>query len=172
MKILDLVLKKQWYDMIKSGVKHEEYREIKPYWTKRLIDKDGTFKKFTHVKFRCGYTNRFIIYRIVSIKKGYGNTDWGVKEGEIYYVIKLENKSLKQEFNEVFEEVIKQDVAKYYVDGKIDSVKLQELFVKRIMKLFEDTTMDFEFNKDTNNIVLRGKDEHTKNLIKLIAEHE
>ena len=48
MKILDLVLKKEWFDMIKNGNKREEYREIKPYWTKRLIDKDGNFKKVLH----------------------------------------------------------------------------------------------------------------------------
>ena len=38
MKTLDLVLKRKWYDMIDSGVKTEEYREIKPYWIKRLIE--------------------------------------------------------------------------------------------------------------------------------------
>ena len=29
-------LKKQWYEKIKSGEKTIEYREAKPYWTKRL----------------------------------------------------------------------------------------------------------------------------------------
>lgn len=29
-------LKKQWYDKIKSGEKTVEYREVKPYWEKRL----------------------------------------------------------------------------------------------------------------------------------------
>ena len=38
MKILDLPLKKEWYNMIESGVKPEEYREIKPYWIKRLFE--------------------------------------------------------------------------------------------------------------------------------------
>lgn len=38
MKILDLVLTYHWYDMIESGEKKEEYREIKPYWEKRLFD--------------------------------------------------------------------------------------------------------------------------------------
>lgn len=41
MKILDLVLKGKWYDMIASGEKREEYREIKPYWEKRLLDYKG-----------------------------------------------------------------------------------------------------------------------------------
>ena len=36
MKTLTLSLKKQWFDMIKSGEKKEEYREIKPYYTSRL----------------------------------------------------------------------------------------------------------------------------------------
>lgn len=30
-KILYLPLKKEWYEMIESGVKTEEYREIKSY---------------------------------------------------------------------------------------------------------------------------------------------
>lgn len=38
MKTLDLVLKRKWYDMIASGEKTEEYREIKPYWIRRLIE--------------------------------------------------------------------------------------------------------------------------------------
>lgn len=37
MRILHLTLKKKWFDMICSRVKKEEYREIKPYWMKRLI---------------------------------------------------------------------------------------------------------------------------------------
>lgn len=38
MNTLKLVLKKKWFDMIDAGEKTEEYREIKPYWVKRLID--------------------------------------------------------------------------------------------------------------------------------------
>lgn len=33
---LHLVLKGKWFDMIADGTKKEEYREIKPYWAKRL----------------------------------------------------------------------------------------------------------------------------------------
>ena len=36
-KVLNLPLKKKWYDMIESGEKKEEYREIKPYWCNRLL---------------------------------------------------------------------------------------------------------------------------------------
>ena len=41
MKTLHLTLKKQWFDMIESGEKKEEYREIKPYWISRLVDWSG-----------------------------------------------------------------------------------------------------------------------------------
>ena len=38
MKVLNLVLKCKWYIMIECGIKKEEYREIKIYWEKRLLD--------------------------------------------------------------------------------------------------------------------------------------
>lgn len=37
MKTLTLPLKKKWFDLIKSGVKKEEYREASCYWTSRLL---------------------------------------------------------------------------------------------------------------------------------------
>lgn len=36
-KVLKLVVSKQWFDMIASGEKTEEYRVIKGYWAKRLL---------------------------------------------------------------------------------------------------------------------------------------
>ena len=38
MKTLDLVLKRKRFDMIASGEKTEEYREIKPHWIRRLCE--------------------------------------------------------------------------------------------------------------------------------------
>ena len=35
-KVLTLTVSKQWFDMIVAFEKTEEYREIKPYWIKRL----------------------------------------------------------------------------------------------------------------------------------------
>ena len=35
-KMLVLPMKKQWFDMILSGVKKQEYREFKPYWNSRV----------------------------------------------------------------------------------------------------------------------------------------
>ena len=43
MKILDLPLKAQWYDMIEKGGKREEYREIKPFWSQRLYQRKNKF---------------------------------------------------------------------------------------------------------------------------------
>ena len=31
-------LKKEWFEKIKSGEKTHEYREVKPYWTKRIYN--------------------------------------------------------------------------------------------------------------------------------------
>lgn len=37
-KVLTLAVSKEWFDMIVSGEKKEEYRTIKGYWTVRLYD--------------------------------------------------------------------------------------------------------------------------------------
>lgn len=84
MKILDLPLKAKWYDMIESGVKPEEYREIKPYWEKRLINRG-----YTHVRFRYGYTKRTMLREIESIRFGYGNPEWGAPKDKHVFIIKL-----------------------------------------------------------------------------------
>ena len=89
-KILDLPLKKEWYDMIESGVKTEEYREIKPYWCKRLLDGYDdmctSYKPFTHVRFRYGYTKRTMTYKIDEITMGVGNPKWGAPEQEVFII--------------------------------------------------------------------------------------
>lgn len=52
-KELYLPLKEKWYRMIEAGVKTEEYRELTPYWAKRLLwrmlptDKDGAYEPWT-----------------------------------------------------------------------------------------------------------------------------
>ena len=40
MKILHATLEAKWFHMILSGIKKEEYRTIKPYWTNRLLNAD------------------------------------------------------------------------------------------------------------------------------------
>ena len=57
---LHLTLKKKWFDMILSGQKKYEYRELKPYWRKRFVI-DGTHPpvcvtKYDYVLFSNGYS--------------------------------------------------------------------------------------------------------------------
>ncbi len=49
-RILHLTLHKEWFDLINSGQKTEEFRSNTPYWNKRL---DG--KTFDEIHFRNGY---------------------------------------------------------------------------------------------------------------------
>lgn len=89
MRILDLHLKKEWYSMIESGVKPEEYREDKPYWRKRLLNSDGTFKDYTHVRLHYGYTKRTKLYAVRGMMLGRGNSKWGAPKDKDVFIIKL-----------------------------------------------------------------------------------
>lgn len=68
MKILHLTLKKKWFDLIASGKKTVEYREIKPYWTKRLFVKHLPYVLspiiFNEIHFRNGYNPRNPFMRV------------------------------------------------------------------------------------------------------------
>ncbi len=58
MRILHLTLKKKWFDLIAKGEKCVEYREIKPYWKKRLLVYHNQYygiKEYDEVHFRNGY---------------------------------------------------------------------------------------------------------------------
>lgn len=55
-KVLHLTLMKKWFDLIKSGQKKIEYRDIKPYWTKRLLDEGGNPKNYDLIFFKNGYS--------------------------------------------------------------------------------------------------------------------
>lgn len=97
MKILELPLKKKWYNMIESGEKREEYRAITAYWISRLtwheigpdpnmIDPQRTFKPYTHVRFRYGYTKRTMLFKIDSMIIGRGNPNWGAPEHPVFII--------------------------------------------------------------------------------------
>lgn len=74
MKILDLPLKAKWYEMIESGNKKEEYREIKKYWIGRLA-KCGGRNSYEKTGFYCkkgicfidkyGYKGEYFLYCIL-----------------------------------------------------------------------------------------------------------
>lgn len=116
MKILHLPLKAKWYEMIERGIKTEEYREIKPYWSKRfcitrmqgifsecensecleclLKDKTGlifrdpitNYRKYDIVTFRYGYTKKTMSYIIDDIIIGNGNPEFGAPDGLVFKI--------------------------------------------------------------------------------------
>ncbi|MCP4988679.1 MAG: ASCH domain-containing protein [Colwellia sp.] len=83
MKILHLTLEIKWFDMIASGEKKEEYREIKPYWTTRLIN-----KTFDVVLFRNGYSKNApsILVEMNGCEVGRGNPKWGAPNKNVYII--------------------------------------------------------------------------------------
>lgn len=62
-------LKKEWYIMIESLIKPEEYREIKPYWLKRLFNTiDVGFNHYEKVDDECA---KFYCENISLLKTDY-----------------------------------------------------------------------------------------------------
>ena len=100
MKTLHLPLKKEWYEVIESGVKTEEYREIKPYWSKRLTGvehplfsvrygyRSANQNGYTHIKFSYGYTKRTMTFECNGITIGKGRSVWGAPDNDVF-IIKL-----------------------------------------------------------------------------------
>lgn len=115
MTTLNLNLKRKWFDMIKSGEKKEEYREIKGFWITRLYNRqpindyefediDGLvrdlengaklecpFKHFDTVTFRNGYSANAptITVECLGISIGTAKPEWSDNwQGQVF-VIKL-----------------------------------------------------------------------------------
>ena len=72
MKTLNLTLKKEWFDMILSGEKKEEYREVKDYWMKRIagLQGCGTGYNFTILRDN-GFNQIKHVFDKVVFKNGY-----------------------------------------------------------------------------------------------------
>lgn len=104
--MLTLPIKKKWFDMILSGEKKEEYRDIKPYYDVRFIKWLGFPKKETEdvkellrkqetlknhkIKFQNGYAKNapyIVADCALSIKQG--KEDWGAEPGKEYYVLTI-----------------------------------------------------------------------------------
>ena len=114
---LFLALNKPWFDMIKSGVKTEEYREIKPSYISRFYmmpemrkafcpdDIIGAFrnaseldcldmfqKKFKKLVLTCGYpskseTKRRLVFNNPKLRIDVGKPEWGAEPNTEYFVI-------------------------------------------------------------------------------------
>ena len=88
MTILTLPIKKKWFDLIASGEKKEEYREIKPYYQTRFD------KPLTHIRFTNGYGNSVpsVVVELLGISKGIPKPEWSegtIEQGTEVYVLSL-----------------------------------------------------------------------------------
>lgn len=102
--MLTLPIKKKWFDMILSGEKKEEYREIKRYYTSRFfknsiqsgmgadyLEEENTKPEiYRYVILRNGYRKDSpSIKCYVRIIKDYGKEEWGAEPNKLYYVLKI-----------------------------------------------------------------------------------
>lgn len=95
--MLVLPIKRKWYEMILSGKKKEEYREIKPYYTSRfmgngLLLMDGTPNDWGGmIIFRNGYSKNSPQFEAeVNLRIDKGRQEWGAEPGKTYYVLTIE----------------------------------------------------------------------------------
>ena len=103
--MLILPIKKKWFDMIKSGEKKEEYREMKPYYSSRIGNalcglnfkycredfiKRCMNERIVDVVFRNGYSYESpTIFCKCKVRVGQGKEEWGAEPGEVYYILKI-----------------------------------------------------------------------------------
>lgn len=98
MKAIDLVVKTKWYDMIASGEKREEYREIKPYWCRKIMMQRGFkcpnkfsygFSQSSFPQFMCRRTGTACIqpnssgFSHVRFRRGYTTETMMFKAGSV-----------------------------------------------------------------------------------------
>lgn len=100
MKILHLTLRKKWFDMIASGEKKEEYREIKPSMISKFSSHSKEYnnwherlKEFDYVHFYNGWacSQKYPNFKIEfkGIRMDEGREEWGAEPGNMYFVIEL-----------------------------------------------------------------------------------
>ena len=94
--ILHLNLKKKWFDMIASGEKTEEYREIKSFWS-RIFGPGIRIKgKVFHpsdvtICFSNGYAKKRkqMLVECKYLSTRTGKKEWGAVPNQCYYVLTL-----------------------------------------------------------------------------------
>jgi len=92
-KILKLTIKKQWFDLILSGKKTHEYREVKKHWDSRLY-KNRNLIMYDEILFINGYGAHrpYMLVKFNNVKKVNGNIVGANNEilnKEEYYKISL-----------------------------------------------------------------------------------
>ena len=119
-KTLYLPIKKQWFDLIKAGIKTEEYRDDIPFYQSRLIcqtedqEKDSydliyggniiggvnhlaiqKMRRYDFVEFRNGYAKNApkIRFKNPRARYDFGKPEWGAEPDKLYFVITWENQN-------------------------------------------------------------------------------
>ena len=105
--MLTLPIKRKWFDMIVSGEKKEEYREIKDYYDSRFSKAFGSIRvrdSVLHnvliatkrvewpvpVIFRNGYSAMAPqIKAMCTLSIGTGKPEWGTEPGRKYYILHI-----------------------------------------------------------------------------------
>lgn len=105
--MLTLPIKRMWFDMIASGEKKEEYREIKEYYDSRLLNAFGAIcvgDEVLHnvlpemdqiewpvpIVFRNGYSAASRqIKAMCTLSIGTGKLAWGAEPGKKYYILHI-----------------------------------------------------------------------------------
>lgn len=96
--MLTLPIMGKWFNMILSGEKKEEYREIKPYYTtrfKKIFDMYSNSyipvgTDIREIRFRNGYGSsrpEFVAKCSLDVKTG--REEWGAEPGKEYYTLKI-----------------------------------------------------------------------------------
>ena len=106
LRYLHLHLKKRWFNLIKAGVKKEEYRVIKPKYISEFMDEacpefcnsdkycfniNATFKTFDRVAFYLAYPGKKdkdcrIVFKNPVIRIGKGRDDWGAPPTNVFII--------------------------------------------------------------------------------------
>ena len=85
-----LPIKKKWFDMILSGIKKEEYRDIKPFYTKKFMREGLFYNKTAVIMLRNGYSNISPTFKaLCSLYIKEGKEEWGAIPEQKYYVLKI-----------------------------------------------------------------------------------
>lgn len=95
--MLVLPIKKKWYEMILSGEKKEEYREIKKYYEtrfgsvfERCVFEPDTECPAKEIMFRNGYSKESPSFiAMCKLRIGEGKAEWGAEEGKEYYILEI-----------------------------------------------------------------------------------
>lgn len=85
--MLTFPITKKWLDLILSGKKKEEYRDLSAFYISRL----GMFKgEIIEVKLLNGYSSKspYVIIKC-KVTVGEGETAWGAVTGKYYFVLKI-----------------------------------------------------------------------------------